>query len=105
MNRTKERTDAAGERSPSGDFYVVVSQYNTFYVSAAMAAHVGGALGRRWVPRWVKFVDLAGSRVWLRTSAVDAVYESTTEQRGRDRVFHRARREEDRADRPAWEDD
>jgi hypothetical protein len=95
------------ERPPvlAGDFYVVVSQYSTFYVSPETAARIGRVLDRRWLaPRWVKFTDLSGARIWLLRRNVEAVYESTETQRSTDRQFHRARRLEERADR-TWDEE
>lgn len=73
-----------------GDFYIVVSQTGTWYVSPETAARVGAQLDRRFRPRWIKFVDVYGSRVWQRTANVEAVFESTERIRARSREFHLA---------------
>ena len=74
----------------AGDFYMVVTQSGTWYVSPEAAARVGTALDRRLRPRWIKFVDVYGARVWLRTRTVEAVFESTERIRTRSREFHQA---------------
>ncbi|HET6231328.1 MAG TPA: hypothetical protein VFE05_14745 [Longimicrobiaceae bacterium] len=89
---------------PAGDYFVVATEWNTFYVSAWTAARVARCLDRAWRPCWLKFSDVGGSRVWVRTAKVEAVYESTELQRARDRRFQRALRQETRADR-RWDDD
>jgi hypothetical protein len=93
------------EEPRAGDFYVVVSELGTWYVTPATAARIGRVLGRSW-PRahWVKFLDHSGSRVWLRATSIESVYECTETSRARDREFHYLRRREDRADR-RWDDE
>ena len=72
--RTQEGQRA--EDPHAGDFYVVVSEMGTWYVDAGTAFRIGRALDRAW-PRaqWVKFIDLSGSRVWLRAGSIESVYE------------------------------
>lgn len=90
---------------PPGDYYVVVSQFSTFYVAPETAARISRVLDRRWLPpRWLKFTDLSGARIWLMRRNVEAVYESTETQRASDRTFHKARRREEMADR-TWDED
>jgi hypothetical protein len=74
----------------AGDFYQVISQSGIWYVSPETAASIGAALDRRFRPRWIKFVDLYGGRVWLRTDRVESVLESTERIRTRSREFHQA---------------
>ncbi|HEX8363189.1 MAG TPA: hypothetical protein VF613_23930 [Longimicrobium sp.] len=74
----------------AGDFYLIVSQAGTWYVSPETAGRVGAALDRRFRPRWIKFVDVYGGRVWLRTDRVESVFESTERVRARSREFHQA---------------
>jgi hypothetical protein len=93
------------EGGPSGDFWIVDSYSGTFYVSGEVAREVACRLDGMWVPRWLTFVDLAGSRVRLRGGDVRLICESTELQRTRERSFHRARREEENADRSPWEDE
>lgn len=104
-NRVKEATDDGKERTPeAGSYFIVNARTDTFYVSPETAARLGRLLDRRWRPRWLKFVDMTGARVWLRTANVESVFESTETLRSRDREFSYARRMEEKADR-RWDDD
>ena len=104
MKMLKQKQETPEERPGPGDYYLVVAQYSTWYVSPETAARVGAALDRRSRPRFVKFVDLAGSRAWVRTDAIECVSESTEHQRTSDRQFHYLRRKEERSDR-RWDDE
>jgi hypothetical protein len=105
MNRLKQDQEEEGKQPPrAGDYFTVETRYATYYVSPDTARRIGAALERFWRPRWVKFVDLNGGRVWLKTTGVEAVVESNEAQRSRDRAFHHAQRKEEKADR-RWDDD
>lgn len=104
MNKLKQKQETPEERPGPGDYYMVVAQYSSWYVSPEMAARIGRALDRRWRPRFVKFVDLAGSRAWVRTDAIECVSESSERQRTEDRQFQYLRRKEERTDR-RWDED
>ncbi|MBB4637383.1 hypothetical protein [Longimicrobium terrae] len=105
MSIIKQKQDTPDQRPGPGDYFVVQSEYSTWYVTAATAEAVGRALDRRWLrPRWLRFVDLNGSRAWLRADRVEAVFESTELQRTRDRELGYLRRKEERADR-RWDDE
>lgn len=102
---TKQKLQHAAQEQPhAGDYYVLDTRGDWFYVDAETAARVSRALDRRWLQRWVKFVDLTGARVWLRTSVIEAIRESTERQRARDRELQYLRRKEERVDR-RWDDD
>jgi hypothetical protein len=89
-----------------GDFYMIVSRSGTWYVSPETAGRVGAALDRRFRPRWIKFVDVHGGRVWLRTDRVESVFESTERIRARSRDFHQAWMSEgEDAPEQGWEKD
>jgi len=103
-NKLREKQETPDEGPRFGDYYVVVSEWGTWYVAPETAARIGRTLERRWRPRWMKFVDLSGSRVWVRTANVESITESTETQRSRDREFHFLRRKEENADR-RWDDD
>lgn len=98
----QEREEPKGA-SGAGEFYFVAAGPGTWYVSAETAARIGSQLDRRLRPRWIKFVDRYGARVWLRTETVDAVYESTEPIRARSREFHYHWRKEEQTDRQ-WDD-
>ena len=104
MKTLKRKEETPEERPGPGDYYMVVAEYSTWYVSPETAARLGRALDRPWRPRWVKFVDLSGSRAWVRTESIEYISESTERQRTHERQFHYLRRKEDRANR-RWDDD
>jgi hypothetical protein len=105
MNRLKNALQQPEEQDlPAGDYFLIVTRGDTFYVSAETARRVGRMLERRWRPRWVKFVDLNGARAWVRADTVEAVHESTEAGRTSTRAFNRALRREEKADR-RWDED
>ncbi|HWK88661.1 MAG TPA: hypothetical protein VNP72_01650 [Longimicrobium sp.] len=104
MKKLKQKQETPEERSGPGDYYEVICPFGTWYVSGQTAARIGRVLERRWRPRFVKFVDLAGSRAWLRTDAIEGIAESTERQRAASRDFSHLRTKEDMADR-RWETD
>lgn len=104
MKTLKQKEETPDERPGPGDYYMVVAQYSTWFVSPETAVRLGRALDRRWRPRWVKFVDLAGSRAWVRTVSIECISESTERQRTQDRQFQYLRRKEERSDR-RWDDE
>lgn len=105
MNKLKQKEDETPDkRSGPGDYYMIAAEYTTWYVSPETAARVGRDLERRWRPRWIKFVDLHGGRVWVRANTVECISESTERHRTGDRQFEYLRRKEERSDR-RWDDD
>lgn len=103
MNRLQEPFEDGAAR-PAGDYFVVSGDCCTWYVSAAMARFIEQCLDAEPRPRWVKFVDLTGARVRLRTRQIEYVCQCTTEQRAVERAFFRSLRQERKADR-SWEED
>jgi hypothetical protein len=104
MTEVMTRNGRRQEGPDSGDYFVVSTADGWYYVDYATAARLSRQLDRRWTPAWVKFVDLSGSRVWLRSRIVESIRESTGRFRAADREFHYRRRKEDRDDR-RWDDD
>ncbi|MBW3570725.1 MAG: hypothetical protein KY467_06435 [Gemmatimonadetes bacterium] len=104
MNSVKQKEEAPEQRAGPGDYYEVVTEFGTWYVSGQTAARIGRSLDRRWRPRWIKFVDLSGSRAWVRAEAIEFISESTEHQRTRDRTFRYLMRKESKAHR-RWDDD
>ena len=102
--RIKGKQEDPREEPKFGDFWTNEVRCDTYYVSAETAVRVGALLERFWRPRWTKFVDLNGRRVWVRTDLVEGIHESTEAQRSRNRAFDYARRKEEKADR-RWDDD
>jgi hypothetical protein len=104
MNRLDElRKDSPDRRGP-GDYFVVSGESYSWYVSTAMAKAIAADLDAKPRPRWVTFVDLAGSRVRVRTRQIEYIHQCTAEQRSRERAFHQSLKREDKADR-TWGDE
>ncbi|HYJ81149.1 MAG TPA: hypothetical protein VEW03_16160 [Longimicrobiaceae bacterium] len=104
MNTVQQERQRPEEEPRVGDFYTVNSRYDSYFVSPETARRLGACLDRPWRPRWVKFVDVNGGRVWLRTASIESIAESTELQRADCRAFDYARRREARADR-RWDDE
>lgn len=106
MNRIKELLEGPEDDGlPTyGDFWVIRAQYGCFYVTSEVARGIERRLQRRWVPRWITFADVVGSRIPLRSATVHGVYECTAAQRAAERKLDRERRLEEKADRQPWED-
>ena len=105
MNRLKGYFEDPTEPTPEDDYWVLSGDCGWYSVSAETAERVARCLTRPWLPRWVEFTDLSGSRVRVKARQVDVIFESTAAQRTRERAFARARKLERKADRRPWEDD
>ena len=93
-----------GERPPARAFYEVIARYDSYYVAREIAERLSVELASDSPPRWVRFMDVHGSRICLRGRLIECVRESTEAQRKAERAFHRERRRERKADR-RWDDD
>ena len=87
-----------------GDYFVVVTQQWNWQVSTVMAKHLEACLDAEPRSSWIKFVDLAGSRIRVRADTIVTIVQSTAEQRAADRALSRLARQEQKADR-SWEED
>lgn len=81
----------------AADYFVVVGENWTWYVSTEMARFIEDSLESG--EEWIKFVDLSGSRIRLRTPKIEFIAQSTADQRATERDFFRAMRRENKADR------
>jgi hypothetical protein len=70
-----------------------------------MARFIESVLDAEPRPLWVSFVDLAGSRVRIRTGQINAIWQRSAEQRAWDREFGRALDRERKGDRNWREED
>jgi hypothetical protein len=96
----------ARERLPlPRDWFTVVTSDWHWKVSREMATHVERALVEQPMPRWVVFVDLAGSRVRLRTALIDFVEQTTADQRRVERAITAALKREAKAQEQEQEED
>ena len=84
------------------DYFVVCSHNAHWVVSLEMARFVEGCLDRRPPPHWVRFVDLSGARIRLRSESVE---QCTAEQRAVRRALERSARDERNADGPSAQDE
>jgi hypothetical protein len=96
----EEKQPAAGVL---GDYFVVVTKQWNWQVSTVMAKHLEACLDADPRSKWVKFVDLTGSRIRVRADTIVTIAQSTAEQRAADRALSRLARQEQKADRN-WEE-
>jgi hypothetical protein len=75
-------------RSGPGDYFTLGSLDGSWEIDYETAARIGRALDRRKRPRWMKFVDLHGGRVWVRTNTIVYVTESHERHRSQQHTFH-----------------
>ena len=99
MKRIEEQSQEEPARPRAADHFVVVADDCAWFVSTEMARFIEVCLEAEPRPKWVKFVDLTGSRVRLRARLIEAIHQSTAEQRAAERAFHRALERERKADR------
>jgi len=92
----KLKVHGGDQDAEAGDFFVVNTSEGTWYVSTEMARFIEACLDEPTVPEWIRFVDLAGSRIRLRSDQVSVLCQCTTEQRARERQFVRSLRRETR---------
>ena len=83
----RQNREASGKLCAPADYYELRGECYTWYISPEMAVRITQQLERRWRPRWIKFVDLYGARVWMRSDSVVHLTESTGLQRVRERDF------------------
>lgn len=84
------------------DYFVVVTRSADFAVTREVAEWILRELGSDSPRPWLRFRDLSGSMVSIRTGIVEFVRERTSDQRATDRQLRR-RLEEESESRP-WED-
>ncbi|MDH3732907.1 MAG: hypothetical protein OEU54_05205 [Gemmatimonadota bacterium] len=85
------------------DFWVVYTRTFRIFVDQSTALTILDSIDQRWPRPWLRFRDLFGDRMSLRSRDVLAVTQSTTDARAIGRLFHTALDAEESADRP-WED-
>lgn len=72
------------------EFVVVWGEFGTLRVSRAVGSWIADMTGRRLRPRWIEFVDNAGSLIRLQTTEIQGLYDSTPRQRARQRAHNSA---------------
>lgn len=85
----------APENSPLyPDYWVVETPWNSYLVSPVMARVVQRALSRWPRQRWVSIVDISGARLFLRTSTIVTLGQSSPDTRAVWRRFRDEREQE-----------
>ena len=105
MNSLRVGTASEASRPDAGDYFIVTGENCSWLVSTAMARHIEAMLDAESPARWVRFVDLSGSRILLRARQIDCICQCTAEQRARERDFARRLRREAKSDRSWGEDE
>ena len=106
INRLKDYFGEPEPARPERDFWEVASEDGWYYVSQETAQEIARQLARARPPRWMRFRDLFGSEIRIRSRDVHRIAECTAAQRAAERGFRRALREEDeRSDPRPWEDE
>ena len=106
VNRLKEYLEEPEERPPElEEYWLVATPWDIHYVTAEEARKVNRQMDRILPWRWVRFVDVYGSRVRVRKAWIGQVRESTKSQRSTERQFRRAQREEEKSERRPWEEE
>ena len=103
MNRLKDFFNDPPEPESQDDYFEIEKRYRIFAVSRQTAGEIERTLDQLPQPRWVVFRDLNGSQHRVLAESITRISESTAAQRAADRAFDRARRLEDKQDRP-WEE-
>jgi hypothetical protein len=104
MNRVMEEGGENFQQPTAGDYFLVVGEFCTWYISTEMARHIERCLDARKPSHWVKFVDLTGARVRLRIRQIESIIQCSAEQRANEREFFRALKRERKSDRD-WDSD
>lgn len=89
---------------PEVDYWEVYGDAGWFAVSPETARVLVRQLARVRPPRWLRFRDLFGSEVRIRSRQVGTITEATTAQRAAARQFRRERQREEKEDR-RWEEE
>jgi hypothetical protein len=99
---TEPRKDGAeAPREPfAAEYFVVIGEYSSWYVSTPMARLIEECLDAG--AEWVKFVDLTGARIRLRTRMINYITQHSADQRAMERDFNRRIRENDGGEN--WDD-
>ena len=87
------------------EYFVLASYAGEWMISRRMAEFIEVELGRWRRPRWIRFIDLTGATVRLRTDLIKAVRQSSPEIRAEWRRFKEERKQEAPDEPSDWEID
>lgn len=105
INRMRGFYEGPEEQQPREDYHVVSSNCEYFFVTRAVAEGIVLELDVATPPKWIRFTNLHGSHITLRSEQIEYVQEWTAVQRRAARAFRRARDREKKADERSWEDE
>ena len=101
MSTLSREDGAETPREPfAAEYFVVIGEYCTWYVSTPMAKFIEECLDTG--AEWVKFVDLTGARIRLRTRMINYITQHSADQRAMERDFNRRQRDNDGGEN--WDD-
>lgn len=103
FNRLDGCFDSPGEEPNETDYWVVAHESRDFFVTREAAESVLRHLEASTKPRMIRFRDVHGSEISVRSSMIEYVKECTFAQRAASRRFSKAREAEEKEDRP-WDD-
>ena len=100
MGNSPREDGAETPREPfAAEYFVVIGEYCTWYVSTPMTRFIEECIDAG--AEWVKFVDLTGARIRLRTRMINYITQHSADQRALERDFNRRQRDENEND---WDD-
>jgi hypothetical protein len=96
----EQRRESAGQARERleawySEYFAMDTDAGYWMVSAAAAREIERALDRWPRQRWIRFVDITGSRIRLRSTAIRSLTQSTPEIREIWRRFMKERKQED----------
>ena len=93
MGNSPREDGAESPREPfAAEYFCVIGEYSTWYVSTPMAKFIEECIDTG--AEWVKFVDLTGARIRLRTRMINYITQDSVDQRAMERDFNRRLRRE-----------
>ena len=87
------------------EYFVLASYAGDWMISRRMAEFIEDELDRWPRPRWIRFIDLTGASVRLRTDLIKVVRQSSLEIRSEWRRFKDERKQEAPDEPSDWEID
>lgn len=97
MGNSPRKDGAETPREPfAAEYFVVIGEYSTWFVSTPMAKFIEECIDAG--AEWVKFVDLTGARIRLRTRMINYITQHSADQRAMERDFNRRLRNGSDAD-------
>jgi hypothetical protein len=104
MNRIERYFKKNADYESYGDFVAVMGTFGWLAVTHEVARTIRMTLDKRRAPMWIEFYDRVGSLIRIRPIDIRCLTESTVEQRAAERKLHRAKNEEEKADKQ-WDDE